>query len=99
MARIYVEFDKLTEIGNALKEVSIKTNDIRFVLHDTVTKLDWDMKCSSSIELIAGEIENKLDSYTYWLRGYQQFVDGANMEYQKLEDFFDKRAESFSSHT
>lgn len=86
MPRIYVEFDRLKQLGDSCKTVSSKVDGIKSDFQRTVNQLDWDVKYESDINNTAKQLAQKLDRYVQALKSYQSFISEAYDQYVKLDN-------------
>ena len=86
MPRIYVEFNKIRQIGNNFKGISSKLEGIRSNFQKTIKQLDWDVKCQSNINDTANRIIHNLDEEIHANRQYQRFIVNSCEEYVKLDN-------------
>lgn len=87
MPRIYVDFDDFRQLGPQLKSTASKIGSIHAEFQRTVQQLDWDVRYQSNINNTAGILSQKIQGYTKSLSDYQQFLDIAYTEYQKLDSY------------
>lgn len=85
MPRIYVEFNRMKQIGNNCKNVSSKVRNIKSDFQQTIRHLDWDVKYQSDINATANRLVRKLDQYEKVLENYQRFLNDAYDSYAKLD--------------
>ena len=87
MPRIYVEFQRLKEIGERCSSVANKVDDVRLDFNNTVKKLDWDFKAQYDINKRATVISRQLEDYRKILTSYQKFINETLEQYSKLENY------------
>lgn len=87
MPRIYVDFSKLDNIGNRCKLLSAQIDIIQDDFQHTINSLDWDIRFKSNINSTATQLSKKLDQYSEILEVLQQFIEGAQSEYIKLDEY------------
>lgn len=87
MPRIYVDFSKLDNIGNRCKLLSSQIDIIQDDFQHTINSLDWDIRFKSNINSTATQLSKKLDQYSKNLEVLQQFIEGAQSEYIKLDEY------------
>lgn len=87
MPRIYVEFSSLDQIGSRCKTVASKVEAVQLDFQRTVQQLDWDIRFESNINSTATRIARKLEQYSRALEAYQRFIENAQSEYVKLDEY------------
>lgn len=87
MPRIYVDFEKLKQCENNLKNASSQVDKIKATFCGTVKKLDWDIKYEADISKTADRIAQQLEFYVQALKKYQQFLGDAQSQYSKLDNY------------
>ncbi len=96
--RIYVEYARMSQLGNDLASTSAKIDVISADLKSTIRQLDWDVKFQSNINSSANQIALKLDRYTQVLKKYKQFIESAQLSYRELDtERFDSNLVNVSS--
>ncbi len=86
MPRIYVEFNRIRQMGNSFKGISSKLEGIRSDFQRTIKQLDWDVKCQSNINDTANRIIHSLDAEIQATKQYQRFIMNSCEEYVKLDN-------------
>lgn len=87
MPRIYVDFEKLKQCENNLKNASSQVDKIKATFCGTIKKLDWDIKYEADISKTADRIAQQLEFYVQALKKYQQFLDDTQSQYSKLDNY------------
>ena len=87
MPRIYVEFSRLSKIGNSCKTIASRIDTIQSDFQNTVRQLDWDIRFESNINSTAMQLARKLEQYSRALEAYQRFIEDAHNEYVKLNEY------------
>ena len=90
MPRIYVEFSRLSQVGNSCKMVASKIDTIQSDFQNTVRQLDWDVRFELNINSTATQLARKLEQYSIALATYQRFIEDARNEYVKLDEYKQK---------
>ena len=89
MARVYVAFSKLENVGSYCGTAASKIGSIQSDFQTTVSRLDWDIKFESDINSTAAEISEKLEAYAAALKEYSQFIEDVCEEYARLDEYED----------
>ncbi len=84
MARIYVEFNALRQVGTDLKSISSRVNEIQSNFQQMIGKLDWEIRCQENINKTAVKLSNKLNNQAEALSKYHDFINEACAAYEKL---------------
>lgn len=87
MPRIYVEFSRLSQIGNSCKMIASRIDTIQSDFQNTVRRLDWDIRFESNINSTAMQLARKLEQYSRALESYQRFIEDSYNEYIKLNEY------------
>lgn len=87
MPRIYVEFSRLSQIGNSCETLASRIDTIQSDFQNTVRQLDWDIRFESNINSTAIQLARKLEQYSRALEAYQRFIEDAHNAYVKLNEY------------
>lgn len=87
MPRIYVEFSRLSQIGNSCETLASRIDTIQSDFQNTIRQLDWDVRFESNINSTATQLSRKLEQYSRALESYQRFIEDAHNNYVKLDEY------------
>lgn len=87
MPRIYVEFTRLKQEENNIKEVYSNIDTIRSSFQRTIKQLDWDIKYESDIDNTANKIIKRLEDEVQILKAYQRFLSEVHNQYSRIDNY------------
>lgn len=85
MPEIYVDFNKMKQIGSQCKTLSSQIRAIDSEFQQIIRQLDWDVKYQSNINGTAMQLSQKMGQYTAILEKYRQFIEEAYEKYSALD--------------